>query len=254
KMFRNIRFIGGFFAGLVLLFGITVSGVYAEGGILEKYDIDLEVTADTAFNSEYMWRGFKLDDDPVMQQGVYIAGYGFTASVWGNFDIDSDDALDSDEVDYALDYTYEFKKFSASAGITYYDFPGTDAFSREYYVGLGLKTLLSPTITFYRDFGKESSGGGNGIYTVVGVSHSFNIGDDGVALDLSAHVGYNHELFIEGEGEDAGIGAALSIPLSEKVKLIPNINYSVPFDDLKDSNDGNQDDEFYGGVKFEFSF
>jgi len=238
-----------------LSFASLVSiNAYAEEEVGVLKDLPIEVSADIAINSKYIWRGFTLDDDPVMQQGIYVSAYGFTASVWGSFDIDADDSLNSDEVDYAIDYTHEFDKFSLSIGHTYYDFPPADTASKEFYVGAGLNMPLSPTLVWYHDYGEEDSGGGDGDYIVLGLSHNLPLGESPIALDLSGHVGYNHELFINGNGGDVAIGVGLTIPLTEKISFSPNANYSVLFGDLKDSNDGNQDDKFYGGFTLAFGF
>ena len=138
-----------------MLGGVGVFSASAEEGILEG--TPLEVSADMSVYSKYIWRGFMLDEDPVAQPGVYIGAYGFTASIWGSFDIDSDDALNSDEVDYAIDYTHDFEDFSVSLGHTYYDFPAADLASKEFYLGGGLNTVLSPTLTWFYDYGDEDS-------------------------------------------------------------------------------------------------
>ena len=238
---------------MVCLLSITfkVTNVYAEEGIL--VDSPVEVSSDVAINSKYIWRGFKLDDDPVMQPGIYISAYGFTASIWGSFDMDNDDSLNSEEVDYCIDYTYEIEKLSLSAGHTYYDFPAGDCASKEIYIGAGLDVLLSPSLTWYHDYADEDSGGGDGDYVELGLSHSFSLGDSPLSLELGGHLGYNNELFINGKGGDAALSVGLTIPLTEKASLSPSINYSVPFGDLEDANDGNQDDEFYAGVTLAFS-
>jgi len=245
------------FIGYALIVGFFTRPAMAEvskKGLLEGTPI--EVSADTAIYSKYIWRGFKLDGDPVMQSGVYLSGYGVELSIWGSADIDQDDSLNSDEVDYVAGYTYTFDDtpLSLSGGFTYYDFPGTDGASREFYVGCSVDTVLSPALTWYHDFGDEDSGGGDGDYVVLELGHSIGLGELPVTLDLSGHVGYNDKLFINGNGGDVGLGAGLTIQLSEKCSLSPSINYSIPFGDLRDSGDGNQDSQFYGGAALAFSF
>ena len=235
--------------------GIKAANAYAQEeteGVLK--DSPIGVSADIAINSDYVWRGFTLDDDTVMQQGIYISAHGFTASLWGSFDIDSDDSLNSDEVDYTVDYTYGRDKFSLSVGHTYYDFPSADIATKEFYVGAGIDMLLSPNLTWYHDYGDEDSGGGDGDYVVLELIHSLPLGERATTVDLSGHVGYNDELFIGGDGGDAAIGVGLTIPLTENCSFSPNINYSVPFGDLEDANDGNQDNRFYGGFTLTFGF
>ncbi|MFC1806824.1 TorF family putative porin [Candidatus Omnitrophota bacterium] len=223
-------------------------------------DTPIEVTSDIAVYDKYMWRGFKLDDDPVIQPGIYLSGWGFEASVWSSFDFDADDDLNSDEVDYVVGYSHDLNEYlkvplTVSGGFAYYDFPAADLASREFYVGAALDVILSPSVTWYHDFGEEDSGGGDGDYVVGELSYSYAIPETPASLDLSAHVGYNNELFIVGDGGgDVGLGAALTIALSEKCTIAPTVGYSIPFGDLEDANDGNQDDEVYFGGVLAYSF
>lgn len=222
-------------------------------------DTEIELSADVGVYSKYIWRGFKLDDDPVMQSGAYLDGYGFNASIWGSFDIDPKDDLNSDEVDYSVGYTYNLNEalkvpLSVSGGYTYYDFPSTSLHSQEFYVGLGVDMILSPAVTWFHDFENEDEGGGKGDYVLAELSHSMPITDMPVTLDLGGHVGYNHELFIRGDGGDIGLDAGLTLTLSKNCTLSPNIGYSIPFGDMEKSDDGNQDNEFYGGASLGFLF
>lgn len=268
KIFKGI--LGVFFLGAGFLF--TPLGVFAgdeslareavildkssprKGGILKDLNIPLEVSVDTAICSKYIWRGFTLDDDTVVQPGIYASAYGFTASVWGSFEVQSNDALSSSEMDYSFDYTHDFGKFSLSLGNTYYDFPAADAFSNELYFGVGADIFLSPKLVFYHDYGREEDGGGYGEYLVLNLSHSLPLGSKGIMLDLGGHVGYNHKLFINGEGGDVAFNIGVSIPLTDKITFTPNVNYSIPFGDMEAVDDGNQDSKFYGGFKLAFGF
>ena len=234
-----------------MVLGVGIVSAEETPGLLKN--LPIEISADTAVYSKYMWRGFKLDDDPVMQPGLYISGYGFAASIWGSFDIDADDTVNSDEVDYSLDYTYSFDMLSLSVGHTYYDFPAADTKSTEFYIGVSLDTLLSPSLTWYHDYADEDSGGGDGDYVLLGIGHSFELGDSPVTLDLGASAGYNNELFINGQGGDVALSVGLTLPLTEHCTVAPSINYSIPFGDLEDSEDGNQDDEFFAGVVVSFT-
>ncbi|MFH1479500.1 MAG: TorF family putative porin [Candidatus Omnitrophota bacterium] len=243
---------------LMICFSVsfTARRVFAEDTkpLLEGHDIS--VFSDIGFFSKYIWRGIKLDGDPVVQPGVYVSGYDFETSIWGSADIDSDDSLtSSEEVDYSISYSYPIPgtPVSLSGGFTYYDFPAADGASREWFIGTSLDTLLSPSITFYHDFGEEDSGGGSGDYVYLSLSHSEPVGDSPVTLDLSGGVGYNKELFIKGEGGHVNLGAGLTIKLTDICSISPVINYDMPFGDLKDADDGNYDNEFYGGVTVAFS-
>jgi len=246
------------FLNLVLIIGLVFStkalAETKEQGLLPK--LDLEVSGSFDVYSQYIWRGLALDIDPVLQPGFSLSGHGISFSFWSSWDFDNNDSLDGDEIDYVLDYTYKFDDFSVSVGHAYYEFPGTDTFSREFYGSIGLSAIpLSPAFTFYYDYGDENQGGGDGQYLTLEVSHSFALEEDlGISLDLSGRIGYNNELFIAGEGGDVLLSAGLTIPLAESLSISPSANYSVPYGDLKDEADGNQDEEFYGGFSLAYSF
>jgi hypothetical protein len=239
-----------FYAGCIILF--LAAAAFSEDGVLAGTPVTLSVQS--GVSSKYIWRGFKLDGDPVLQTGVSAGAYGFTGTVWGSLDAVNDDALNSDEVDYIVDYTYAIDtSYSLSAGHTFYKFPGYDGESREFYIGAGMSTLLSPKLLWYRDYGDEENGGGDGDYYVLNLSHSIKAPDSSVSVDLSGHMGYNSGLFIAGKGWDAAFSAGLGIPLTSKCSLSPSISYSMPFGDLKDEGDGNQDNEFYAGALLTFN-
>ena len=165
---------------------------------------------------------------------------------------ESKNSWDTTEIDYAVDYTYSTDAFSLSIGHTYYDFPSFELSSKEFYAGVGLNVSSSPTLIWYRDYGDEDSGGGDGDYVVLGLSHSFPLGKSPVTFDLSGCIGYNDGLFIEGDGGNTAVGVGLTIPLTDTCSLSASVNYSVPFGDLEDAGDGGQDNKFYAGVVLAF--
>lgn len=240
---------------LILVFSINVFADEAESdGVLT--DLNIKVSGSYDIYSKYLWRGFTLDTDPVVQPGFDISGYGFTVALWGSFDADNNDNLNSDEIDFAIDYTYDFEYLSLCLGYTNYDFPGTGLYSKEWYIGISSSELpLSPAITFYNDYAREENGGGDGQYINIGISQSLLIRESPeISLDLSAGVGFNNELFIKGEGRDFLITAGLAIPLTKNATLSPSFSYAAPFGDLKDSNDGNQKNRTYGGISLAVGF
>jgi len=258
---------------LVLIMGILLLGseltASAEtktiiGDFLKEKNINIEVSATTDYYSKYIWRGIKLDDDPVIQTGLTLSGYGVELTVWSSFDVDPEDAIDSDETDTIITYTHNFNDlnlfgqdldtFSVTVGHIYYDFSGSGLFSKEAMLAFAYDTFLSPSLTWYHDYSRESQGGGKGDYLVLDLSKSFDLNKDhGITLDTGGHVGYNKRLFINGEGGDLGFKLGLSIPLTSSLVMAPNINYSIPFGDLEDSDDGNYEDKFFWGVGFSYA-
>lgn len=223
----------------------------AKTGILSDSGVSVALSYD--MYSAYVWRGFLLDDDAVVQPGASVSFGGFTFGIWGSTDIEANDGSSSEEVDYYFDYTKEFDGFSLSIGNTYYDFPDASAHAEEAYVGVAFDCVLAPSLTVYVDYGQESDGSGKGMYISLDAGHSFDVSEF-VALDLGFHYGYNDELFIAGTGSDVLVTAGLSITLAENFSFAPVMAYSMPFGDLEDENDGNQDEKFYAGASLSYSF
>ncbi|MCX5708574.1 MAG: hypothetical protein NTY14_06360 [Candidatus Omnitrophica bacterium] len=246
----------------LVAWGAMFTSAFAETeGLLGNAGIT--ASGDVAFYSEYLWRGFLLDGDPVVQPGFYLSGpdskYGkLTAKFWSSHDLsNSDPRNSSEEYDYILDYTYNLADTSLSFGHTYYDYPAADTFSKEFYVGITLpKVFLTPSVFYYRDYGSQEDGGGMGSYTVVNLAKSlpFEIKGTPASLELAGHYGYNYELFINGKGGDIGLSAGLKLQLTKNLTCMPNINYSLPLGDLEKTSDGNQEARVYTGAVFSYSF
>jgi len=229
---------------------------------LQEKGIDVEISATIDYYNKYVWRGFLLDDDPVLQPGVTIAAGGFEGGFWGSWDLESEDALDSDEADGWIGYSFDagflgesFEKLGFSLGHTWYGFPETDLYSKEFYLGASLDTFLSPYITWYHDYEDEEQGGADGNYIMAGIGHSLDLIEKyGVSLDLGLEYGYNDNAFIDGTGSYLLTTAGLSIPLTEKITLSSVIGYSVPYDDLDSGGGNDQKEQFYSGVSLAFDF
>ncbi|MDD4894622.1 MAG: hypothetical protein PHW54_04830 [Candidatus Omnitrophica bacterium] len=247
---------------LVFFLGLSANA-FAETektGLLS--DLKVEVSGGLSVFSQYIWRGFIMDRDAVLQPEVYVSTpatkFGkLKVGMWVNEDLQNSDNLNSDEFDYIIDYTYDFKHLSVSLGHTYYDFTGINKFSREFYAGISFPSLfLSPSVYYYRDYGNHNSGGGLGNYTVINGAYSlpFVLKGYGLSLDLSGHVGFNHNLFMDGDGGDVAWKIGLTMPLTKNLKFTPNVNYSIPFGDLARESRGNQKARFYGGGTLVCSF
>lgn len=225
-------------------------------------DAKVSVSGTTAYFSKYIWRGLRLDGDGVIQPGLTISAFdGWSFSVWSSFDVENEDSLNSDEIDSTLNYAHTFedlKVFGAALspvtvtlGHTYYDFPGTDTFSRETMISVGYGSFLSPAFSWYHDYGNESQGGGKGDYYVLALGHSIEVLPSyGITVDLSGHAAYNDNLFISGVGGDILLTAGLTIPLTKKMKMQPSISWSSPSGDVRHESAGNQKDELFGGATF----
>ncbi len=205
---------------------------------------------DHAMQSRYVWRGFLLDEGPVLQQGTRVAAYGFTAGVWGSFGIGAGEARDSDEVDYTVDFTRAFGKASVSVGNTLYRFPSADLYSAEFYLAVSRENFLHPRLTWFHDYGREEKGGGDGDYLECTTEVRAPLRKSPVTLGFRARAGYNRKLFLAGEGIDVGFGTGCTWALTKSVSLVPGVNVSMPFGDLKDA--AGQEGEFIVGFQLSF--
>ena len=228
---------------------------------------EIEVSGATSFYSKYMWRGFRLYDDYVVQPSINVSAFkGWNLNVWGNFGVsDYSDAPNANEIDTTLTYTHKFENLklgkmdlqplSVTAGYVYYDFSGAGTFSKESILGLGYETFLSPTLTWYHDHGRESQGGGDRDYLVLNLAKSLEIVPSyGVTLDLSGHVGYNKHLFITGEGGDVLLTTGFTVPLTKSLKLSPSVNWNAPFGGVAKEGETKRKDEFFWGTTLTYNF
>lgn len=226
------------------------------GDFLKEKNVEVAVAGTADFYNKYIWRGFVLDDDAVFQPSFTVSAYGFAVSAWGNFDLESKDALASDEVDTTVSYTFKpVENVSLTVGHIYYAFMQASTFAKEAYVSVGVSTFLSPVLSYYIDYSEQSQGGGDGQYVALDISHSIPlIPEYNIALNLGAHAGYNNEDFIAGNGGDLLGTAGLAIPLTPNLTFTPKVAYAVPLGDLADASDGNQREHLYGGVSMAYVF
>ena len=239
------------YTAVLFCFSFTAYGKGNGEGIIS--DTGIEVSGSLDSYSQYVWRGFLLDDDAVIQPGIGLSFKGLSFSLWSSFDAADDDSLASDEVDYIIDYTHNIGIFSLSIGNTFYFFPAYDSKSMEMYLSLGMDVISNPSITLYLDYGNETEGGADGVYVSLDLSHNQPVHRD-ITLDVCAHAGYNHELFITGNGYDIALATGLTLTLFDKLALKPAIYYTVPFAELSDELNGNQKSNIYAGASINWAF
>ncbi|MBN1621302.1 MAG: hypothetical protein JW871_01775 [Endomicrobiales bacterium] len=207
------------------------------------------------YYSSYVWRGFLLDKDPVLQPNFSVSHSCkraiVTAGFFSSWDFGNADNLSSDEADFSVDFTKSFKKFNLSIGNIYYNFPGARTYSSEFYLGLQLpKAPLMPNIKYYYDYGT-----GDGSYVSLDLVKSFDfLKNRGMNLSIGAHMGLNSGLFIKGKGRDYSVISDLGFTLAGNLGCSLVLGYSIPFGDLADSSDGNQNNVFYGGLRLGAGF
>lgn len=241
----------------------------------EKPTADLSVSA----LSKYVWRGFELSKDSIVLQPSMTVGYkGFSANLWGNVDTDyyfSPATNMWNETDVTLAYDWAMGPVGLTLGYIYYGLDGLDD-TQEVFGRATLDTMLSPTLSVYRDFDHLP-----GWYITLGVSHSVPLSEK-IGLDLSAQVGYLDADDASSYSEFNGVGvastnaysgfhdgllsASLAIPVTEYISITPVVSYSFPLSsdagDLIEStsfkyiegNASGDNDFIFGGVTVSMAF
>ena len=208
--------------------------------------------------SKYIWRGYRLSDNGmVVQPSATLAYKGLSFNAWANADTDP---VDSDskwnETDFTVSYDKVIGPLTLGAGYIYYDLEDTDD-TQEVYLKAGYNTLLSPTLTVYRDIGSLP-----GYYLSLGLSHSIDVGSE-IALNLSGAAGYyiSRDDSITEAGtdkkyrgfQDGLMSAALNIPITKYAAIAPTISYSFPLSDKAEDLLGTSGNVF-GGIVTSFTF
>ncbi len=259
---------------LSLLAVACCMGIASQAIAEDKPTADLTMSA----SSKYVWRGFELSQDSiVLQPSMTVAYKGFSANLWGNLDTDKFDTDTNKwtETDMTLAYDWTMGPVGLTAGYIYYGLDGT-ADSQEIFLSAALNTLLSPTLSIYRDYDSFP-----GWYATLGVSYSVPVKSD-LALDLGAQISYLSADDASTYGEvingaqsttnaysalhDGLLTASMTFPINQYVSITPQINYSFPLSgdasDLLEVTSldyngtmGSGDDSFvYAGVSASFSF
>jgi len=262
-----------------VLLSISIVLILALVSILPAVAEDEKPAADLSVSvlSAYIWRGQELSKDSAVIQPSMTVGYkGFSANLWGNLDTDpytatagEDTPSSLNETDLTLSYDRSFGMLSVGGGYIYYGLDGADD-SQEVYLSLGFDTLLSPSLTVYRDIGSYPHW-----YFLLGISHSFEFTEK-VSLELSGSVSYlksedsDDYPKINDNGQTTGdkfenfhdgvISASLPISVAEYITVTPALSCTFALsgdasDEMKYRSKNGDDDMFvYGGVTLSIAF
>jgi len=228
------------------------------------------LSADAAFLSQYVWRGYGITKDSLVIQPSVTAGYkGFSLNLWGNLDTHDSASKDTrwNETDLAFSYAHSFGMLGVEGGFIYYAIDN-DVDWKEFYLSLGLDTILAPTVTVYREISKRQ-----GWYVLLGISHSFELPME-MSLDLAGSVSYyasdndtmqefNSELSPTGERfsglHDGLISVGLTIPFWKYFTVTPSIAYAFPLSRQADNelqywSVDDRANHVFGGVTLSMAF
>lgn len=215
-----------------------------------------KVTGEVAASvlNAYVWRGQELTRHSVVIQPSLTANYkGFTANVWGNLDTkpysggNEQYSANYTETDVTLSYSRKFGIVQAGAGYIYYGLAaavpgGADLLdSQEIFFTLGLDTILSPTVTVYKEIDHYRQW-----YATLGVSHTFALHEK-IGLKISALASYllstDATTYAEYDSNslptadkynnfhDGTVSVSLPVAVYKTLSITPTLSYVFPLCD-----------------------
>jgi len=131
---------------LSLIAMLAISTAFAGGDIApveevvvaEEPESALEISANLAITSNYIWRGMtQTNNSPAVQGGLDLGYKGFYLGTWGS-NVEFGDTTNNLEADFYAGYAGELAGFGYDLGYIYYAYPNeSNAFNfDEAYVGL----------------------------------------------------------------------------------------------------------------------
>ena len=223
-------------AGLLL---ITLAGsVAAQEGIAINSGVD--------FYNRYVWRGMDIANTPSLQPALSVGYGGAELGVWGAYTL-SNEASESDEIDFWCSYTVQFKGgqsmsliatdyYYPNAGIRFFNFNDYDAMKDDtipdpgaHLIELGLSITgcerfpltLSGYINVYNEAGNNTYFQADyPVSTASGTDLNFFIGATGGSKDNPDYYGKDNFAVI-----NLGVTATRNIEISENTSLPLNVSF-----------------------------
>lgn len=222
--------------------------------------------------NKYIWRGWNLNKNSiVIQPSVVIGCRGWGFKIWGNLDtnqyLNHLDRANWNETDFILSYERGFGMLNLSGGFIYYAIDYMHDL-KEFYLSLGLDTILSPRLTVHREISHLE-----GWYFNLRISHSFQLPKE-MTLDLTGSAGYyisQSDTFVKVTADlvdtqdryrafhDGLISARLNLPFCKYFTLTPILAYSFPLSKraewiIKADSWSHESSFLFGGVSISVSF
>ena len=279
---------------LLLIIAVLPSTSWSEDqktSVSEQKQEEDKVTGqvDLSVLSAYVWRGQELSRNSIVVQPAGILSYkGFSVNIWGNLDTRPYSAIDNKhsakytETDFTISYSKKFGILQVGGGYIYYslDAPyagGTDPLdSQELFLTIGLDTILSPTVTAYKEIDHYHQW-----YFLLGVSHTFALHEN-IGLKLAASASYllstDETTYAKYDSDslpttakynnfhDGTVSVSLPIAVYKTLSVTPTISYVFPLcNDAKYemkarglqvlTNPSAKDSAYlYGGVTLSYAF
>lgn len=223
----------------------------------------LDGSLDLSVQSAYIWRGMVLNDKPVFQPSLSVSAGPWSASVWSNVDLTSDNGTkgEASEMDYWAAYTMGGSNVDLTFTYYAYTFPRVSGPStKEVWGNLTFKSLpMTPSLTAIRDVEAIK-----GWYFLLTGSQSLGVlktrASDGLLLTLN--VGHGTKEYAQGYFPGLGldgvtdVGARLDWPFRVGPgKLKFDVQYTT-FTDSDVSTPGfeGRRANFVGGLDYSIAF
>ncbi|MEN6623387.1 MAG: hypothetical protein ABFD50_17805 [Smithella sp.] len=257
-----------------------------EQKLIEEDKVTGEV--DLSVLSAYIWRGYEQTRNSVVIEPAATLSYkGFSINVWGNLDTKPYSIDNSSyggkytETDYTLSYSKKFGILQVTPGYIYYalgaPYAGGTApqDSQEVFLSLGLDTILSPTLSVYKEIDHYRQW-----YFLLGLSHTFELSKK-VGLKLAASASYllstDETTYAKYDSDsnptadkfnnfhDGTFTVCLPIAITRSLTITPTASYVFPLSDdaryemkafsKKGTAASDRDSSYlYGGVTLSFTF
>jgi hypothetical protein len=238
-----------FYLTFALLF-ILPSFLLAE----EESNFSGEISTTVA--SDYMFRGFALDEGASIQPAANLyydsADYGvWGVGVWSHISAEHpSDEYTYTEVDYEVNWSKEYGDFSLVLGHFWYTYPhsrgGSIPSTNEFYASLGYNTFLSPILTVYHDYKIFDTQ-----YYELVFSHELTSDHLGEGFNLTPYLSFGFGSNTEKVYEDDGlvvVATGLNSYLSlGDIGVTPGLHYSFKVDDATINR-------FWFDLNFSYSF
>ncbi len=233
----------------------------------------IDLDAELALNSQYVWRGMICNPDAVLQPGLSGSILGMGIGFWGNIDTSdiNGNEWEFNEIDWTASYGISLPLISLDFGLIHYTFPNTEISSTtEFYASAEAGVILSPTMAIYYDFDEI-----DGSYIEASISHDVAF-SPALNLELGAGIGFGSEGYVKGYFGGSGFSfpelpgfeepsfgmtdyhfsAGMPFDSIPFFTITPAVTYTSLLSDAKDLTgvDDGDTDAFFYGITAAFSF
>jgi uncharacterized protein (TIGR02001 family) len=203
---------------------------------------DISVSTTFGYESEYIFRGAKLDQQ-AFQPAIDVEYGNFYAGIWGSYGISSRER-GGRETDFYAGYAFALDdQITLDFGSTYYYYSQDEGATFEIYGGAAWDVILEPAGYIYYDFDLKA-------WTFeLSAGHSIEIADK-TSLDFSGHLGYQRfsrsgDLEARFQHFYAGVAADLTYAFNDNASF--SIGPRLSTSSVRNSGDGRalkQDPDF----------